>query len=442
MSALANCPDTILVARRYVAYSGRILHVNQLTVWRCVRVGVGIVILLLLIRTFLVMGLFLPVRVASNSMAPALLGPHRRPVCPACGASHVVDAVAPVAAVACPRCGASPIDVPRLTVLPGDRVLVDRLGPLRWRRWQLVVFRCPDSADALCVKRIVGLPGESVALRGGELFVNGRLARKSLRVQRSMAQRVHPPPHVLAGRDRSLWKIDGRPSGWTRRQEHFAWHRPVPQTSDQVDWLTCQPQDGVTETMIYHGVRSRRGATAGDVMVTFTLVPEGPGQLRLALRHGRQRMEARLDCPHGRAKLLRNGDPVATGRLPPTVSIGQPSAWEWSLIDARWLLAVDGRIVVHVDRLWRPPDRDGPPLRLAIGTGNLPAQLSDVSVWCDVHYGLPAHTRPRTPGVWQLANDQVMVLGDNSFRSRDSRHWRQGPGLPTHLIVGSVVGSQ
>ncbi len=412
---------------------------SQNGVRRCVRLGVGIGILLLLIRTFLVMGLLIPVRVVSTSMAPALLGPHRRPVCSTCGASHNVDATAPAAPVRCPQCGAYPIDVRRFSVLAGDRVLVDRLWPRRLRRWELVVFRCPDSANTLCVKRVVGLPGETVSLRGGDIFVNGRLARKSLPDQRRMARGVHPPPGDASKCAGSLWKSDQRPSGWSRCQGGFVWRSLAPRASDGVDWLRCEPQNGVTETMVYHGTLSRRAPRMRDVMVCFTLVPDGPGQLRLAAHDGPDRMEACLDCPHGQAKLLRNGHPVANGRLPPTVCSGQPSAWEWSLFDARWLLAVDGRIVLEFDRVWRPPDHDRPALRLAIGTRNLPAQLFDVSVWRDVDYVPTARSDPRDSRSWRLGNDQIMVLGDNSPRSRDSRHWRQGPGLPVSLILGRVA---
>src|SRR5262245_61261913 len=47
-----------------------------------------------------------------------------------------------------------------------ERVFVDRTAFLfrSPHRWEVVVFRCPNSADEFCVKRIIGLPGETVAL--------------------------------------------------------------------------------------------------------------------------------------------------------------------------------------------------------------------------------------------------------------------------------------
>ncbi len=41
------------------------------------------------------------------------------------------------------------------------------------------------------VKRVVGLPGESIRINGGDIFVNGRIVRKSLAEIRAMRILVH-----------------------------------------------------------------------------------------------------------------------------------------------------------------------------------------------------------------------------------------------------------
>jgi len=61
------------------------------------------------------------------------------------------------------------------TLLLGDIVLVDmrttRLFPLR--RGEIVVFEYPPEPEVWYLKRVVGLPGESLELRGGHLYVDG-----------------------------------------------------------------------------------------------------------------------------------------------------------------------------------------------------------------------------------------------------------------------------
>ncbi len=62
----------------------------------------------------------------------------------------------------------------------GDRLVVDRIGS-QWGsigRFDLVVFECPDSAGVDYVKRVLGLPGETVQLNMGDLYVDGELVEQ------------------------------------------------------------------------------------------------------------------------------------------------------------------------------------------------------------------------------------------------------------------------
>ena len=64
------------------------------------------------------------------------------------------------------------------TLRPGDRVLVNRVV-YRLRephRGDVMVFRYPEDRDIVFIKRIVGVPGDTLQVRDGRLWVNGRLA--------------------------------------------------------------------------------------------------------------------------------------------------------------------------------------------------------------------------------------------------------------------------
>jgi signal peptidase I len=141
------------------------------------RLAVAVVLVALITHTWLVMGLVVPVVVAGSSMSPTLAGPHRDYRCAVCGKAFAVglDQASPELVAVCPHCGKLAEGVAMRDVA-GERMLVDRTafvlrGP---RRWEVVVFRSPSGTGELCVKRAVGLPGETVAIVEGGLLVDGK----------------------------------------------------------------------------------------------------------------------------------------------------------------------------------------------------------------------------------------------------------------------------
>jgi signal peptidase I len=70
-------------------------------------------------------------------------------------------------------------DSMRPTLARNDRLLIDHRNSLhgKWQRGDMVIFEPPsswsDESDTY-IKRIVGLPGETVEIRGGQVWINGR----------------------------------------------------------------------------------------------------------------------------------------------------------------------------------------------------------------------------------------------------------------------------
>lgn len=85
----------------------------------------------------------------------------------------------------------------------GDYTLVDHRVALRnaWERGDVVVFQKPQEwqgADETLVKRVIGLPGETVALLTGRVLVNGTVLRESYLAEMPDPQDV-PPIKLGAG---------------------------------------------------------------------------------------------------------------------------------------------------------------------------------------------------------------------------------------------------
>ncbi len=84
----------------------------------------------------------------------------------------------------------------------GDYTLVDHRIALRgaWARGDVIVFDSPSTwqgADETLVKRVIGLPGETVALFKGQVLINGAPIQENYLGEAPDAQDV--PPTKLGG---------------------------------------------------------------------------------------------------------------------------------------------------------------------------------------------------------------------------------------------------
>lgn len=147
--------------------------------------------------------------ISTGSMAPSLLGYHRRVTCTSCEyefahgasagqstsvtASAQAEVLGHLAEATCPNCGQGAVETHRYPRNEGDQLLVHKhayafRSP---RRWETVVFRNPSNPVEAYVKRIGGLPGEEIEIRRGDVIADGVLQRKSLLSQRSMRVLVY-----------------------------------------------------------------------------------------------------------------------------------------------------------------------------------------------------------------------------------------------------------
>jgi signal peptidase I len=84
------------------------------------------------------------------------------------------------------------------TLVPGEHVLASKIGERKWRRGDVVVFQL-DAGSELMIKRIVALGGDTVAIRDGRLYVDGRRVVEPYADPRRIDSVYFGPVHVPRG---------------------------------------------------------------------------------------------------------------------------------------------------------------------------------------------------------------------------------------------------
>lgn len=84
-------------------------------------------------------------------------------------------------------------------LVSGQRLLVNRLAYRIGEpaRGDIVVIDSPRGTSEKLIKRIVGLPGETIELRGGRVYINDRLLEE--RYHPSVGMRPYPPTLIPPG---------------------------------------------------------------------------------------------------------------------------------------------------------------------------------------------------------------------------------------------------
>lgn len=116
--------------------------------------------------------------IASNSMAPALLGEHRVGTCPRCGSPAYGSGLdwgegpGVLHPMICTKeLALCEVQNPAAHIYQGDRTLVLKLLPVR--RWDLMAYRLSGDPQENYLHRVVGLPGEELYIDEGYVWING-----------------------------------------------------------------------------------------------------------------------------------------------------------------------------------------------------------------------------------------------------------------------------
>ncbi|MSR26995.1 MAG: signal peptidase I [Planctomycetaceae bacterium] len=416
-------------------------------------------------------------------LASKLIGSSR---CPNCG--HVMDLLTD---------SHKEYD-PRYPSFNGDRILVNKFAYdyVAPKRFDVVVFRYPEDAKTNYIKRLIGLPGETVSIAGGDIWTSRdaaepTIARKPTAKLRAMLQCVHDSRHESAELAQAGWPsrwadwaAPGTAPGWSSADGGRSWavraagsaaatlrYRHFMPTSDDWEELGAGGRvDGELSPLLIddfqpYNAMATRSHWVGDLAVEARLENQGDaGTVTLDLVEAGRRHEARIDLSTGAVELA---SPGLGGPLPKAATkLRGRGTWTvlFANVDDELSLFVDGRrIVFDQPTTWAAPIgsaeaakpvRDEPRPGVDTATDLAPAGvtasgatigLSGVRVLRDIFYigadGISAVggmiEKPRLD--FPLEADQFFVLGDNSAASKDSRLWLEGHHVDRNLIVGKAL---
>ena len=399
-----------------------------------------------------------PFGVPTGSMAPTVIGNHKALACDRCGYPVKVGEPANRAhgfpSSFCPNCGKADLNWSAAPEIAGDRLLVDKnVFRLRSpRRWELAVFICPSDKSKPYVKRVVGLPGEEVQLQDGDVWIDGRLCRKTLAEARACRVPVFDSHFAPPGGWHFRWLADGvvpligpgeppEKPAWLKISGNEVSIEAATAVAPHVVTYWHVSPDSLAPELIHDGLEYNGHTAAAhnyavhDFFLDMDIeIRAGTGAVLFKMTDGADEVTAYLAAggEFGESKLLTSPKALLKTANSAPLKLGKTYHVEMAFVDRRIAVAVDGNEYFSHDF---PPSVQRADLTapFKIGGQGVDVAFKNVRLWRDIYYRSVGTHATQTP--LRLGDDQYFLLGDNSANSDDGRTW-QIPAVPERNFLG------
>ena len=332
------------------------------------------------------------------------------------------------------------------------------------RRWEMVGFELADDDDAAskatpktAVKRIVGLPGETIEIRDGNLYSRGNVLRKSWALQKQIRVPVFDSKFdaIAPFGNSQRFRPASDESGWQVNESVLRMTSPTGEIDwlDYVHWRNCKrkgPRDEAFPICDSYGFNQktvRELNPTDDLMIELDAEFDVDSTLNFAYRRGKAEYFFEISKTEKEFLFSWQGE---TKRKPLVYRSLVPEELprgliEFSSFDHALMLRINGVAVFEIRE-----DEDGSvdaaesqfPADEAsvfrIGGSQGSFRINRTRIWRDLYY-LTAAAQFESPETLELTagSEEYLVLGDNSPKSLDSRNWKS-PGIPLSKLIGRL----
>ena len=315
-----------------------------------------------------------------------------------------------------------------------DRVLVNKSIYLVEdpKRWDVIVFKFPLNQSQNYIKRLIGLPGEKVTIKNGDIYINDRIARKTESATGSVLKRIYPSGKKGETIDEHF-DIEGRANaGDAPPGDSLALEPGGRATKRNIRARYLDGYDPGYGSPFPANVRPDEHHFVGDLKVAFKVrLDSNSGGVAGEIVENRRvhtffvKAAGRGGSSYIETRDTRAGDPDSPERVwtSETAALESGRAYELSFsnIDDRLSLEVDGEEVgfheYDTDIIERGEDLSA----VSFGPVDSRGEFTDINVFRDIYY---LHDSPMTGYTdYKVPENHYFALGDNTQNSSDSRRW-------------------